>query len=535
MLEEIETIEARKLLDARPLGFSQLRLLPKGNGIRPIMNLRRRVTKLQHGKVVLGRSINSVMAPVFNMLDYEKRKQPKLMGSTIFSVGEMYPKLKAFREHLTSIGAERKPFYFAKGDVQSCFDTIPQGRVVRLMESIASEKEYRIARHAEIKSADAQSHGPGTGTGKKPARKFVALARAASDFRAFDDVVKNDLAMGRRNTVFVDTVVKTSQNKEKMLDLLAEHVERNVVKIGKKFFRQKAGIPQGSVLSGLLCNYFYAELEKEHFDILKEGESILLRLVDDFLLITTNQSHARYFLQIMHNGIEKYGVRVNPAKSLANFEVTINDELVPRLTEGAAFPYCGNVIDTRTLEISKDRDRRKDTMMADTLTVEPSKVPGKAFSRKALNAFKIQTHKMFLDTTFNSLATVLSNLYQNFVESAMKYYRYVKCMAANQQPRASLMISTIQDLMNLAFILIKAKFKDHSPQEYSCTVSKRQVQWLAAKAFLHVLVRKQNGYRKVIDWLEEALAGSAPPEGKEAAKLGRAVKAGDRVFRDFKY
>lgn len=47
---------------------------------------------------------------------------------------------------------------------------------------------------------------------------------------------------------------------------------------------------------------------------------------------------------------------------------------------------------------------------------------------------------MFLDTTFNSLSTVLSTIYQNFVEAAMKYYRYAKCMPAKQQPHDSLLI-----------------------------------------------------------------------------------------------
>lgn len=59
------------------------------------------------------------------------------------------------------------------------------------------------------------------------------------------------------------------------------------------------------------------------------------------------------------------------------------------------------------------------------------------------SALKIQTHKMFLDTTFNSLSTVLSTIYQNFMESAMKYYRYAKCMGAGgMHPHASLLIGT---------------------------------------------------------------------------------------------
>ena len=56
------------------------------------------------------------------------------------------------------------------------------------------------------------------------------------------------------------------------------------------------------------------------------------------------------------------------------------------------------------------------------------------------SALKIQTHKMFLDTSFNSPPTVLSTVYQNFVEAAMKYYRYAKCMVGRTHPHADLLI-----------------------------------------------------------------------------------------------
>ena len=362
MCEEIKTIKAKKLLDARALGFSQIRLLPKNNGARPITNLRRRVTKLQNGKVSLGRSINSVIKPVFNVLDYEKRKRPALVGSALFSVGDMYPKLKAFAQSIHKGTPRSRSYYFAKADAKSCFDTIPQRDVVRLITQIASEEAYRIARHAEVKPSDTHGHGAtSTCVDIKPARKFVSTARAATDFQSFEDFVSAGLGIAKKHTVFIDSIVQTLQKKEKTLNLLRDHVENNILKISKKFFRQKAGIPQGSVLSSLLCNYFYAELEKACLGFLEGQESILLRMVDDFLLITTNKDHATKFLQVMHNGVKKYGVEVNPAKSLANFDVIVNGFQVPSLNESTEFPYCGNSINTKTLEITKDRDRRKGT------------------------------------------------------------------------------------------------------------------------------------------------------------------------------
>lgn len=361
MFDEIKPTQAKQLLNARVLGFSQIRLLPKKTGVRPIMNLRRRVTKIQSGKVVLGRSINSVMAPVFNMLDYEKRRQPDLLGSTLFSVGDMYLKLKAFQNNLKSRGALGNQLYFVKLDVQSCFDTIPQQRVVKLMKDIVSEDSYKFTRHAEIKSSTARGHGPTIRQTPAPARKFVTSARAPIDFLPFAQRVENSLAIGKKNTIFVDSIVQTTQQKHALLHLLEEHVERNVVKIGKKYFRQKAGIPQGSVISSLLCNYFYADLEKKHLDFIHAGESILLRLIDDLLLISTNKDHAERFSHVMHGGVQEYGVTVNPTKSLANFDMTVHGVRVPRLEAGTSFPYCGNMIDTKTLDITKDVGRRKGT------------------------------------------------------------------------------------------------------------------------------------------------------------------------------
>ena len=73
MFEEVKRNRAQQILGSRTLGFSQVRLLPKETGVRPIMNLRRRAPKKGY-KNMLGSSINSLLAPVYNTLTYEKVK-----------------------------------------------------------------------------------------------------------------------------------------------------------------------------------------------------------------------------------------------------------------------------------------------------------------------------------------------------------------------------------------------------------------------------------------------------------------------------
>lgn len=72
MFEEMPAATAQKILGKRALGYSNVRLLPKEAGMRPIANLRKRMRIVRNGSAVLGRSINSVLTPAFNVLNYEK-------------------------------------------------------------------------------------------------------------------------------------------------------------------------------------------------------------------------------------------------------------------------------------------------------------------------------------------------------------------------------------------------------------------------------------------------------------------------------
>jgi telomerase reverse transcriptase len=89
--------------------------------------------------------------------------------------------------------------------------------------------------------------------------------------------------------------------------------------MGNNFYRQIVGIPQGSILSTLLCWYvlkrimrrllicsinsiFYSHMENTHFDDLCLEENLLLRLVDDFLFITNDLNKAKSFISKMHKG-----------------------------------------------------------------------------------------------------------------------------------------------------------------------------------------------------------------------------------------
>jgi len=188
--------------------------------------------------------------------------------------------------------------------------------------------------------------------------KYLGKAQATEKVEPFCETVTKD-GVGKQGTVFVDSVIQRQETHDKLLSLLGEHIERNIVQIGNKNYRQKSGIPQGSIVSSLLCSFFYAELEKEVLDFLDPSQSLLLRLIDDFLLISTERAVVERFVQVMHAGIPEYGLSIKREKSRVNFDVQVGGVAITKFPTVTDFPYCGNAINTVDLHISKDASRRQ--------------------------------------------------------------------------------------------------------------------------------------------------------------------------------
>ncbi|PMD19565.1 hypothetical protein NA56DRAFT_193906 [Hyaloscypha hepaticicola] len=112
---------------------------------------------------------------------------------------------------------------------------------------------------------------------------------------------------------------------------------------------------------------------------------------------------------------------------------------------------------------------------------------------------------MYLDTSYNSTSTVLTNIYTSFLETATKMWTYAKCLPVGKQPGTKLLIKTITDLIEMAYVLIKSKGKNKKNEGYQCGVKKAQLEYLALNSFRNVLRKRQSKYGKVIAWLDDQL------------------------------
>ncbi|KIW30624.1 uncharacterized protein PV07_06357 [Cladophialophora immunda] len=523
MYAPIRPGEARLKLRSQALGYSHLRLLPKDQGARPITNLRRRQRKLDAGRRLLGDSINSQLAPIFHVLNFERGRNPAPLGSALLSVGDIHGKVASFKKVLRS----KSPLFFVKVDIKSCFDTIPQAPLLQMASSLLGEASYRTTKYLEVKSRDS-----GRAIAQESLRRrFGGIARPADTRAVLSEESVSNVASGKRHVVFADTGNNRIWNRDSLLNLLQNHVGDSMIKIGKKYMKQIDGIPQGSILSSLLCSYFYGAFERSELGFLVPESCLLLRLIDDFLLITTNVKLARQFLEVMASGDQDYGIHVNAEKSLVNFEVTINGEKVPRIHGSTYFPYCGIGIHMETLELKKDREK-KDVFLSNTLTLERCSKPGMTLKRKILSSLKLQMHPMLLDMSLNGRSQVVLTLLGNFTESAMKMHQYVTGLTEKRQPSQGLLRDLIQDLVTVANKICCEKNGNNAHVRH---ISRRQMCWIAAAAFESVLERKQSQYKDLLFWLRSLRQSAQPSMNLEEAAIARLLQENKRAFRSYVY
>ena len=238
-------------------------------------------------------------------------------------------------------------------DVKSCFDTIPHTKLLEVLRMIISQHRYKVERHAEIRPPNRNEYR----------KNYMQLKKPAIKYKCTSHVIEEESTNGCENpvcktgTITVDKSMDKDQRRQDLIDLLEEHVRCNIVKFGKCYYRQISGISQGSIISTLLCSFFYGDMERKHLNFLRNSQSLLLRLIDDFLLITTDKSQAINFVQTMHKGIPEYGICVKADKTRVNFECELSGRALQRI-DNLFFNYCGTLINTRNLELKKHAERR---------------------------------------------------------------------------------------------------------------------------------------------------------------------------------
>lgn len=161
-------------------------------------------------------------------------------------------------------------------------------------------------------------------------------------------------------------------------------MKNNILLLEGKFYLQGVGIPQGGILSSLLCSLYYGHLEKHviipflkktigpsscneecALNMSNDGEVsatcyMLIRLIDDILFVSTSKKQASGFFSRLQRGFRDYNCYMNKKKFGVNFDIGqmsggYSGRRVHVGEDGNSFLcWSGLLINPSTLEVQAD-------------------------------------------------------------------------------------------------------------------------------------------------------------------------------------
>jgi len=563
--------KVRKVLSNHNVGCppAPLRILPKKTGIRAIAMLSKSCTVGDSSANTTNRggnskevgvkdivkplskknitpSPNKILQSAFNALKYEHEKKPSLFGAGVLGLTECFPSFCLFVEalkrqrsnglgfpppttarHLNEDGGgagggSRSNLYFASADIKHCYDTINQKRLFELMQSVIKEDVYLTKNTFVLHSKDNYSSmrcrwKKSTFTPNECSRSVVA---------------SDNFARRYFNAICVDGVYCSTERKETIIGLLRDHIFGQVVVASgngsERCLLQTEGIPQGSVLSSMLCNIYFGEIEGILLDgvfdettsqVIRGGSSadcdtlfvrvyheihLLVRIVDDFLLVSTSESASIRFLEKLNKGIPSLGVKINSDKSRANYPISMENTSTGKMEAVQVcrnfFPWCGLLIDTRTCEVTLDYNRFRGSHATDALVIHRTGNEGLNLKKKMKDFVRPRCSQTLLfSSCINGIEMVRLNFYQTFLLCAIKLIHYVH----ESESRTALLTHqhfiyrSAVDTIRYAYSLISSKIKHgneraaKSPDEDCMTfqLARRDALWLGRHAFFRVFRR----------------------------------------------
>ncbi|KAH9706959.1 Telomerase reverse transcriptase [Citrus sinensis] len=496
----LDDAAVRSVINKRSFGFSKLRLLPKENSIRMLANLRAssrmlaekscseatssrmwKKAQLDYKSVKFDhfKPVNYVLRDAHVVLKGLLQKEQDKLGSSVFDYNDVYRKYCSFLIGLRKESITVPGVFLVVSDVSKAFDSIDQDKLLRVMNDLILKDEYILEQSCQVvcMKKSLWVHGNSILTDENTSTSYTRLT--------------NSLTFPSSQRILVSQGLSRSVKKEKLFFILNEHVKRNLLQFDNKFYLQGIGIPQGSVVSSLLCSLYYGDMERNVLypfiekiresatEVLSGSHSseqingdettssfpnyMLLRFIDDFLFISTSRKQAAYFFSRLQRGFREYNCYMNEEKYGVNFD--IGDKL--RLSSNRVFVghdgitflrWSGLLINSSTLEVQGDYTRL--------------------------------------------------NMYQAFLLLAMKFHCYISNLSYICNLSATSYLKIIEGSFRYVHVLIKRRMASLSIGPNICptfTLEEGEVEWLGLHAYVQILKRKQSRHRELVSLLRSKL------------------------------
>jgi len=329
-LAEVEKDEVKQWKSDYRLAPGKLRLIPKKTTFRPIMTFNKKITDAD-GRPTR-QTTNTKLTNSHLMLKTLKNRMFKdPFGFAVFNYDDVMRKYEEFATKWREVG--RPKLYFVTMDIEKCYDSVDREKLSQFLNTTQLlSPNFQIMSVQTLKRNNAIVVDLNKVKHKRMKecfrQKWQRVALEGEQSPSLLNVLENDQnELNAKKTLVVENKKRQPFRKAALLDPVVQICRNNYIEFNRKFYKQTKGIPQGLCVSSILSSFYYASLEekalgylrKESMDKIDPNISLLMRLTDDYLLITTKEENATKFLEKLINVSRHNQFKFNMKKLQTNF------------------------------------------------------------------------------------------------------------------------------------------------------------------------------------------------------------------------
>jgi telomerase reverse transcriptase len=446
---------------------SRFKVMPKkANDFRVINTPLRGLTPSKDFEYM--NKVNNEIRPAKRILNQLRLSQTSKFRK-ITSMSQISRFIGQFKEVLNENYSQIPELYFVKFDVKACYDSIPADKVSKILHELVEKEEvYYSGTRSDVDLVSATS---------KTCRTLSKSDNVDGLFQNFQPHTR-PLIVGKTHV--------HSMLGDEILNIAKSQLEHTLTKIRGRYYSRKIGVFQGLHHSSLFCDILYDRLIDDKFHFLAETESIILRVADDFLVVSTDASLTSRSKKLLENGmIADYGITINELKTVVNFSSLGDYE-----DSVGSIKFCGFKIDTCNLDLIKefDNNNNNNSMISAVACRSHKKLVD-----RLLRMYKIRISYNTLSMRVNSFDSILKQL-SIIVETVAISY----CVCSKR------VILTLKGLESFIRSLIKESAKVMK-FDYVEKSQQLQAEIRIIETFLKVLKTKNTRFAAFISYLQQQI------------------------------
>lgn len=279
--------------------------------------------------------------------------------------------------------------HYLKFDIASCYDSIPREKVLEVLNKALTKEPGFFVRSSYTLGSDKE--------------------------RLNLRVVVNGSRKPQENDVYIDKVQTMYVTKENLIKIVEDELYRTSLLFHGSCYIRREGLYQGSCLSSSLVNLIYDDLlcYYPEFRPYDKTDTLILRLADDFLVISTSREQVTDIYNLAMSGFTEYNASVKHEKIMMENSQTDTNEV---------FQFCAMNVNKKYLEIWKAED---------SFNVPQISRSSQNDTYLSLNwILRLRLSYGTLDERLNSIDTILKQIFyiiNNLSLAFMKAFRRNSC------------------------------------------------------------------------------------------------------------